>query len=298
MSLLTKSRCLAFGFAACMLGPILVAGCNFEQRDWTKAQAANTIEAYVAFAEKHPQGQLAGLARKEIEQREWKLAESSGTINAFKAFIGKHPVSERVGTAKKKIDTIERRAKLEAILAKHDVEALRLFVADAGNESALERFMTAEGATLTLTSQPEEAVKGYRLQVAGSKKTGSHDMSIVIPSGAKLNLKPFGFSDGTQFKIAKGAVSVGIVNGKLGLAAAVGEVKLTMTLKETSVVKLASEYTDIAPNVLLHVSDSEVVVTRVDETSLRRDITGKPSPGGGGVKFSVTRGKVYLLTFT
>jgi hypothetical protein len=69
-----------------------------------------------------------------------------------------------------------------------------------------------------------------------------------------------------------------------------------MTLKDTSVVKPASEYTDIAPNVLLHVSDSELVVTRADEACLQRDLASKPSLGSGGARFSVTKGKLYLLT--
>ncbi len=297
MAILTKSRWPGLGLLACMLVPILVAGCDLEQKDWTKAQAANTIEAYAAFVDKHPQGQLADLARKEIEQREWKLEESSGTIDALKAFIGKYPGSEYVGTARKAIDVIERRAKLDAILGKHDAEALKSFVADGGNEGVLDRFKSAEGATLTLASQPDEAMKGYRLQVTGSKKNGSYDMSVVIPSSAKLNLKSFGFSDGTKFKIAKGAVRIGIVNGKLAPVAAVGELRLAMTLKDTTVVKLASEYMDIAPNVLLHVSDSEVVVTRADEASLQRDLASKPSPGSGRVKLLVTKGKVYLLAF-
>jgi hypothetical protein len=87
-----------------------------------------------------------------------------------------------------------------------------------------------------------------------------------------------------------------IVNGKPGPFTAVGELRLAMTLKDTSVVKPASEYTDIAPNVLLHVSDSELVVTRADEACLQRDLASKPSLGSGGARFSVTKGKLYLLT--
>lgn len=280
---------------ACMLAPVLAAGCNFEQRDWERTQATNTIEAYAAFIEKHPQGQLADLARKEIEQREWKLAESSNTIGAYQAFVGKHPSGEHVGTATKAIDLLERRAKLDAILTKRDVDALRTFVADGGNDGVLNRFKTAEGGTLTLTSQPEDAIKGYRAQVAVSKKAGSYDVSLVVPSGAKVNVKPFGFSDGTNFKIAKGAVRIAIVDGKLAPGTAAGELKLALTLKDVSVLKLASEYTDIAPNVLLHVSDSELVVTRADEAILQRDLS-KPAPGTKGIKFSVTKGNLYLLT--
>jgi hypothetical protein len=90
-------------------------------------------------------------------------------------------------------------------------------------------------------------------------------------------------------------VRIAIVDGKLAPGTAAGELKLALTLKDVSVLKLASEYTDIAPNVLLHVSDSELVVTRADEAILQRDLS-KPAPGTKGIKFSVTKGNLYLLT--
>jgi len=282
------------GVVVCTGVFILVAGCQFEKRDWTKAQAANTIEAYTVFLWKHPEGQFADMARKEVERQEWKLAVSSNTIDAFKAFSAKHPRSENVKEAKRAMDELERAAKLDSLLARHDIQALRAFVADDGNAHVLDRFKRAEGDTLTLGSQPDEAIKGYRLQVSRSKKNELHDMVIVIPSGAKVDVKSFGFSDGTRFKIAKGAVRIDIVNGKQAPGYAVGELKLAMTLKDRNVVKLASEYTDIAPDVMLHVGDSELAVTGAKEVTLRRDLGGKPA-GAGGAKFLVTNGKLYLL---
>ncbi len=331
MTIVTKFGMPVLGLVACVIVFVFVPGCKFEERDWTRAQAANTVEAYAAFLDKHTQGHFADLARKEIEQREWKLAASSDTIDAYQAFIAKHPSGEHVDAARQAIDGLEwklaassdtidaykafiakhpsgahvdaarqavdgleRRSKLAAILAKHDMKALQSFVADDGNERALDRFKTVEGGTLTVASQPEEAIKGYRLQVARSKKTGAHDIVILIPAGAKLNIKSFGFSDGTKVNF-KGAVKIGIVDGKIAPLAAAGKVTLTTTVKDTSVVKLASEHADIAPNVFLHVSDSEIVFTRADETSLQRDPGSKSLPGSGGTKFSVTKGKLYLL---
>jgi hypothetical protein len=328
---LAKLRLFVPGFAAGVLICLLAAGCDGEQSDWKLAQTANTVEAFSGFLEKHPRGPLADQARKEIEQREWKLAQTANTVEAFsaflqkhpqgpladqarkeiekrewnqatakdtvesyKAFMGKYPNGEYVGVAKKAIDVLDRRAKLDAVLGKHDPQALRSFVADPANQDVLERLKTAEGGTLTLTSQPAQAFKGYRLQVTDSKKTGLHGIAVVVPSGGKLDFKPFGFSNGTQFKIAKGQVSVSIVNNKMGTPRASGEVKLAGAMKEAKAVKLASEYTDLAPNMLLQVSDSEVLVTRGDEATLQRELGS--APGGKQTKCSVTKGNLYLLT--
>lgn len=69
--------------------------CSSERRDWRSAQAADTIESYGRFLEKHPEGQLAADARARVRQlaedRDWKRATQVDTASAYERFLAQHP---------------------------------------------------------------------------------------------------------------------------------------------------------------------------------------------------------------
>ena len=77
-----------------MIGLLLLAGCG-EVQDWRSAQRADTLEAYDAFLERHPQGQYATVARRRaadlLEQRDWLMATEVDTAQAYRRFIDTHP---------------------------------------------------------------------------------------------------------------------------------------------------------------------------------------------------------------
>ena len=77
----------------CLL--LLLAGCSREQQDWRSAEAADTIEGYGQFIQRHPESELATQARTRVaqlgEDRDWQHAGSADTVEAYRDFIAQHP---------------------------------------------------------------------------------------------------------------------------------------------------------------------------------------------------------------
>jgi len=82
-------------FALCICVLLLAAGCSREQQDWRSAEAADTIESYDRFVQRHPDSELVTQARMRVtqlgEERDWKEAGSMDTVDAYHQFIAKHP---------------------------------------------------------------------------------------------------------------------------------------------------------------------------------------------------------------
>jgi SPOR domain len=77
----------------CLL--LLAAGCSREQQDWRSAEAADTIDGYGQFIQRHPESELATEARTRVaqlgEDRDWQHAGSADTVDAYRDFIAQHP---------------------------------------------------------------------------------------------------------------------------------------------------------------------------------------------------------------
>lgn len=73
----------------------LVAACSREQQDWRSAEAADTVESYGQFLDRHPDSELATQARTRVaqlaEEREWKQASTTDTADAYREFLAQHP---------------------------------------------------------------------------------------------------------------------------------------------------------------------------------------------------------------
>jgi cell division septation protein DedD len=73
----------------------LVAACSREQQDWRSAEAADTVESYGQFLERHPDSELATQARTRVaqlaEEHEWKQASTADTADAYREFLTQHP---------------------------------------------------------------------------------------------------------------------------------------------------------------------------------------------------------------
>jgi hypothetical protein len=73
----------------------LVAGCSREQQDWRSAEAADTVESYGQFLDRHPDSELATQARTRVaqltEEREWQQASKADTADAYRQFLAQHP---------------------------------------------------------------------------------------------------------------------------------------------------------------------------------------------------------------
>ena len=73
----------------------LVVACSREQQDWRSAEAADTVESYGQFLDRHPDSELATQARTRVaqlaEEREWKQASTTDTADAYREFLAQHP---------------------------------------------------------------------------------------------------------------------------------------------------------------------------------------------------------------
>jgi len=73
----------------------LTAGCSREQQDWRAAEAADSVEAYGHFIQRHPDSELVNQARMRVaelgEDRDWQHAGSADTVDAYREFLQLHP---------------------------------------------------------------------------------------------------------------------------------------------------------------------------------------------------------------
>ncbi|MFZ9652200.1 MAG: SPOR domain-containing protein [Steroidobacteraceae bacterium] len=103
-------------FAAAVL--LAALGACTERNDWDTAQAADTHEAYAAFAAKHPGGPYSAEAQRRAaerrEQRDWRLASTTDTPMAYRAFLGAHPDGRWSNEARLRLETFEQGANVAA----------------------------------------------------------------------------------------------------------------------------------------------------------------------------------------
>lgn len=71
-----------------------LSGCSREKIDWKSAEAADTVEGYDHFIDRHPDSALVTQARARVaqlnEDRDWKKATAADTAEAYKQFLAQH----------------------------------------------------------------------------------------------------------------------------------------------------------------------------------------------------------------
>lgn len=75
-----------------------------EALDWASAQRADTPEAYGTYVGAHPDGAHAAAARARAEELAWAGAEAAGTPEALTAFLATFPQSAREAEAEQRIE--------------------------------------------------------------------------------------------------------------------------------------------------------------------------------------------------
>ena len=73
----------------------LLAGCSRTQQDWRVAQQANTADSYNVFVRRHPDSELASVARQRIaqltEEAAWQQATRANTAAAYRDYLTRYP---------------------------------------------------------------------------------------------------------------------------------------------------------------------------------------------------------------
>lgn len=108
-----------------------------DRQAWDAAREANTVEAYNAFADAHPDSQLAPRARARIEILDWAHAQEIDTADGYAAFIQRHEGGAHAFTASHRL----RERAWEDAVADGSPEALRAYLArwpDQGREEQAE----------------------------------------------------------------------------------------------------------------------------------------------------------------
>ncbi len=85
---------------------IMVLACAMEKSDFSKAERANSIEAFQAFIEKYPQGKLLPDAMKKIHQLAYESAKAKDSIQVYLDFQQKYPETEFTSTVNERIQEL------------------------------------------------------------------------------------------------------------------------------------------------------------------------------------------------
>ena len=86
----------------------MLSACSREKIDWKSAEAADTVESYDHFIERHPESELAAQARARVaqlnEDRDWKSASTTDTADAYRQFLAQHESGKWAGEARIRIE--------------------------------------------------------------------------------------------------------------------------------------------------------------------------------------------------
>jgi hypothetical protein len=96
--------------AVTLCASLLLVACSGEGRDWRSAEAADTVEAYDRFIERHPESVRAEAARARLaqltEEREWQRASTANTPESYRAFLAQHPNGKWAGEARIRLESL------------------------------------------------------------------------------------------------------------------------------------------------------------------------------------------------
>jgi hypothetical protein len=95
--------------AVSLCASLVLVACSGERRDWRSAEAADTVEAYGQFIERHPESERVGPARARLEQlaeeREWQRASTANTPASYRAFLAQHSNGKWAGEARIRLES-------------------------------------------------------------------------------------------------------------------------------------------------------------------------------------------------
>jgi SPOR domain len=140
----------------------LVAACGSAENDWNQATAANTVAAYEAYLQKHPDGNHRAEADARItkinETDAWNHATQANTVQSYQDYLQRKPDGEHAQQAKDSIESIQRA---------NDWSQAKL----AGTTAALQDFLRKhdKGTEADQARQQLASMTAYRVQLASAK---------------------------------------------------------------------------------------------------------------------------------
>ena len=117
--------------AVVCIGAALTA-CNLAEGDWQQATAANTLTAYQAFLQKHPDSKHADNARGRIlalqDEQAWNTARAANSIAGYQDYLKTESGGVHVGEAKYQITALQRADAWKAIQNDASAASLQSFL--------------------------------------------------------------------------------------------------------------------------------------------------------------------------
>lgn len=86
---------------------VLFLSCAFEKADFSEAEKKNTVEAYEAFLQKHPQGEFSEEATERIHQLAFQLAKQKDSLHIYQKYQTKYPESKFSSDVSNRIEELE-----------------------------------------------------------------------------------------------------------------------------------------------------------------------------------------------
>lgn len=105
---------------------VIFQGCDFDKREWERANKKNTIESYQYYLQKYPEGNFVVQAQDKIEMIEWRNVQGSKTIEPYQKFIEHYPEGKYTTTAKSYLENLL----YNAVLKEPSVDYLEYYFAE------------------------------------------------------------------------------------------------------------------------------------------------------------------------
>jgi hypothetical protein len=118
---------------ACWVTVLLLTACGSVQMDWNQARATNTVAAYEAFIDKHPNTPESIEAHQQIatlnDARAWAQALQSNSPDSFESYLRQRPSGVHAEEARARISALERTDAWYAASLAGSTEAWQEFLA-------------------------------------------------------------------------------------------------------------------------------------------------------------------------
>ena len=89
---------------------IFTLGCASEKSDFAKAEKENSLQAYEAFLQKHPQGEYSAEATKRMEELTYQIAKQEDDVQGYQDFLKKFPSGQYANAVKQRMNYLPCKA--------------------------------------------------------------------------------------------------------------------------------------------------------------------------------------------
>ncbi len=214
--------------ATLMLAVAMLVGCSREKIDWKSAEAADTVEAYDHFLERHPDGELSTQARARVaqldEERDWKRASAADTADGYRQFLAQHENGKWAGEARIRVENFALDGTSLGPMRPTDPEPTvsaattapepkpgtfgpRADTQPAAVAAASAATSPAPAAVAAARPAPTPPAQASVPAVPPTKPAAAHVATVPATAPTQASAKPIPGTDATQFGIQLGAFS-------------------------------------------------------------------------------------------